>query len=166
MRSSPRLRAGLVAAGVLQLGLAVAVAPALASDPGPAEHSFTPMVASDPVELGLQPATTTTTMPPTVEAPASARPRNGAAARTVTSTGYCLDGTTADGGHTGPGEVAMNGVPLGSTWAVRSGPLAGRVLVVTDRIGHGSQFDVWFSTCSAARAYGRRTIEIVRTGSR
>lgn len=84
--------------------------------------------------------------------------------RLVSSTGYCLDGTTADGGGVGAGGVAMNGVPLGSSWRVLDGPLAGSVLRVNDRIGHSSEFDIWFDDCDAAAVYGRQAISVVPEG--
>ena len=39
-----------------------------------------------------------------------------------------------------------------------AGPLAGTVLTVNDRIGWGSEFDIWFATCAEAVAYGRHPI--------
>lgn len=85
--------------------------------------------------------------------------------RTVSSTAYCLTGRMANGSPASYGSVAMNGVPLGSRWAVLSGPLAGRVLVVRDRIGHSSGFDVAMpGNCRAAINYGRRTVQIRRVG--
>lgn len=102
------------------------------------------------------PPRSTTTKP----AEPATRPSGGTAgARRVTSTAYCLTGTTANGGRGHAGSVAMNGVPFGSRWRVVE---TGQVYVVNDRIGHGSQFDIWMGSCSAARSYGRRTIHIVR----
>lgn len=67
----------------------------------------------------------------------------------------------ASGRNTYWGAAAMNGVPLGSRYRVLDGPRAGSTLVVEDRIGHGSAFDVAYpGNCGAARAYGRRTISI------
>ena len=56
----------------------------------------------------------------------------------------------------------MNGVALGSRWRILTGPLAGSTVTAEDRIGYGSQFDIWAPTCAAARAYGRREIVIAR----
>jgi hypothetical protein len=59
------------------------------------------------------------------------------------------------------GAVAMNGVPFGTRFRVLDGPLAGAVLVVSDRIGSGSEFDVAFpGDCPRAIKYGRRTVRI------
>jgi 3D (Asp-Asp-Asp) domain-containing protein len=84
--------------------------------------------------------------------------------RQVTSTGYCLTGITASGDRVGPGMAAMNGVPLGTRWQISGGPRNGQTLTVTDRIGHGTEFDIWFPTCDAARQYGRRTITVELLG--
>ena len=79
----------------------------------------------------------------------------------VSSTEYCDHGTTADGEQAGktPGGAAMNGVPFGSRWQVEE---TGATYYVNDRIGSGSDFDIWTSSCSAAMAYGRQTIHIRR----
>lgn len=89
--------------------------------------------------------------------------------RTVNSTAYCLTGTMKDGTRASDGSVAVLGsalrswAPMHSRWEVLSGPYAGRVLTVRDRVGHGSQFDVAMpGRCAAARQYGRRTIAIRR----
>lgn len=94
--------------------------------------------------------------------PVSSLPAGTGAHRTVDSTAYCLTSRTADGGHGYVGSVAMNGQPFGSRWRVLTGPAAGRELVVTDRIGHGSSFDIWMPSCAAADAYGRHNITIER----
>ncbi len=86
-------------------------------------------------------------------------PQAGGDVRVVTSTAYCLTGTMANGQRAHAGAVAMNGVPLGSVWAVDG---AG-TYTVADRIGHGSQFDIAMpGDCGAAIAYGRRTITVRR----
>lgn len=84
--------------------------------------------------------------------------------RDVESTGYCLEGTTSSGAEVGPGMVAMNGVALGSRWLVHDGPFRGATLEVTDRIGHSTEFDIWFDDCTDAVEYGRRTITVERVG--
>ena len=106
-----------------------------------------------PARVAPAAATTTT---PTTEAPEAPAGR----VREVVSTGYCLSGTTASGRQVGHGMAAMNGVPLGTEWLVHEGPRAGTVFEVTDRIGHGTQFDIWFADCDDAVAYGRRVITI------
>lgn len=85
------------------------------------------------------------------------------ASQTVSSTAYCLTGTMASGKRVYPGAVAMNGPAFGTRFEVLSGPAAGRTLVVEDRIGHGSSFDIAMpGNCPGARDYGRRRIQIRR----
>ncbi|MGH2556396.1 MAG: hypothetical protein ACRDHO_11840 [Actinomycetota bacterium] len=79
----------------------------------------------------------------------------------VDSTAYCLTETMANGELAHPGAAAMNGVPFGTRVVVLDGPLGGRRLVVKDRIGRGSEFDVAMpGECRRAREYGRRQIRI------
>lgn len=81
--------------------------------------------------------------------------------RVVSSTCYSLTSNNAAGRTPRMGDVAMNDVPMGSRWYVHDGPYAGRVLVVADRIGHSSQFDVWNpSRTWCLDTYGRRQIRI------
>lgn len=123
-------------------------APAAAQAPRPA-----PAAAAAPAP---RPAPAAAPRP----APAPA-PVQSSAVRRVSSTAYCLTGRMASGRNTYWGAAAMNGVPLGSRYRVLDGPRAGSTLVVEDRIGHGSAFDVAYpGNCGAARAYGRRTISI------
>lgn len=92
-------------------------------------------------------------------ATASAAPAGTGDTRVVSSTAYCLTGTTASGAPARHGTVAMNGVPLGSVWRV----VGGGTYVVADRIGHGSGFDIAMpGDCDAAIRYGRRTVRIER----
>lgn len=84
--------------------------------------------------------------------------------RQVSSTGYCLTGITASGVRVGHGQAAMNGVPLGTVWRVIGGPRDGEVFEVTDRIGHGTDFDIWFPSCDAAIQYGRRAVTVELIG--
>ncbi len=81
----------------------------------------------------------------------------------VESTAYCLTGYMANGQRAHTGAVAMDGVPLGTKFRVKSGPLEGEVLTVKDRVGWGSDFDIAMpDRCRAAYRYGRRTINIRR----
>ena len=131
---------------------------------GPATH-----IDRDPTE-GLDEELARTTSTTTARAsrsrtattvkPAVVRPVGGI--RIVVSTAYCLTGTMANGQRVHDGAVAMNGEPLGARFEVIDGPRAGSVVTVADRIGHGSQFDIWMASCDAARAYGRRLIHIRR----
>jgi 3D (Asp-Asp-Asp) domain-containing protein len=115
------------------------------------------------------PTTALRRVPPTtrasrgaVQSPRAAAPAPSSAdVRRVSSTAYCLRGRMASGRPTYSGAAAMNGVPLGSRWHVVE---LGRTFVIEDRIGHGSQFDIWFASCEAAIQYGRRTVTIRRVG--
>ncbi len=128
--------------------------------PAPTPAAVVAFVASAPVAW-VAPPIAPPAAPPSVDVEAPVEPSDGDGERLVSSTGYCLDGTTADGGGVGAGGVAMNGVPLGSSWRVLDGSLAGSVLTVNDRIGHSSEFDIWFDDCDAAAGYGRQTIAVV-----
>lgn len=110
------------------------------------------------------PATTATTAAPDRNGSGRSGGERGGATRQVESTGYCLRGTTASGVQVGHGQAAMNGVTLGTEWLIHDGPQAGRVLEVTDRIGHSTEFDIWFADCDDARVYGRRTITVEQVG--
>ena len=80
----------------------------------------------------------------------------------VKSTAYSLRGRMANGERVHDGAAAMNCVPFGTRYRVLEGPLAGKVFTVKDRVGRGSQFDVWMSNRASARAYGRRSIAVER----
>jgi 3D (Asp-Asp-Asp) domain-containing protein len=94
----------------------------------------------------------------TRRAPAPAMGIGPSGARRVASTAYCLKGHMADGQVVHSSAVAMNGVPLGSRFQVLE---TGVIYTVEDRIGSGSQFDIWMSSCAAAVQYGRRNITLV-----
>ena len=96
-------------------------------------------------------------------APSASRSTTGSSFK-VESTAYCLRGTMANGQQVHDGAVAMNGPAFGTKYVVLSGPKDGRTYTVKDSIGHGTQFDIWMSSCDAARQYGRRTITIARQG--
>ncbi len=51
-------------------------------------------------------------------------------------------------------------VPCGTRFKIKSGTLAGLEVVVEDRIGCCSQFDIWLPTQQQADDYGRQTIDI------
>jgi len=82
----------------------------------------------------------------------------------VVSTAYsygCGGGwITASGAAVSVGIVAMNELPLGTVVRIVSGPFAGAVETVMDRIGWGSELDFWLPSCWEARQYGRQWIEI------
>lgn len=62
------------------------------------------------------------------------------------------------------GDVAMRPpVPFGTRYLIHSGPFAGKVVTVADRIGDGNtEFDIWQSNCDTALAYGYQDITIER----
>lgn len=76
------------------------------------------------------------------------------------STGYCLQGTMADGSWTRPGSVAHNGYRLGTKLWISPSPTGRRRFVVRDRIGWGTELDFWTPTCSRAIAWGRRSVRV------
>jgi 3D (Asp-Asp-Asp) domain-containing protein len=78
----------------------------------------------------------------------------------VVSTAYCLSGVMADGSTVRAGSVAHNGLPLG-THVTISPPFAGRRrFTVRDRIGWGTQLDLWTGSCAFANQWGRRTVRL------
>jgi len=79
---------------------------------------------------------------------------------TVTSTGYCLRGTTATGIPTGWGVVAVDPavIPLGTRMSI---PGYGEgVAADTGSAVRGAMIDVWFPNCAQALAWGRKVISI------
>lgn len=76
------------------------------------------------------------------------------------STAYCLNGQMADGSQTRAGSVAANNYRLGTKLTISPSPSGRRFFVVRDRIGYGSQLDIWTPSCSQARQWGRRQVTI------
>jgi peptidoglycan DL-endopeptidase CwlO len=79
---------------------------------------------------------------------------------TVSSTGYCLKGTTATGIPVGWGVVAVDPafIPLGTRMFV---PGYGEgVAADTGSAVRGAMIDLWFPTCAQALAWGQRTVTI------
>jgi 3D (Asp-Asp-Asp) domain-containing protein len=100
--------------------------------------------------------------PAPAPAPAPApTPTNGSGAQmTVTSTGYCLRGTTATGIPTGWGVVAVDPavIPLGTRMSI---PGYGEgVAADTGSAVRGAMIDVWFPNCAQALAWGRKVVSI------
>jgi len=87
-------------------------------------------------------------------------PAASSGAATVSSTAFCQSGTTASGQQTRAGTVASNSYPLGTVLHVSDSPTGPGDFTVTDRIGSGSQLDFFVNSCSAARAYGRRSVTV------
>lgn len=68
----------------------------------------------------------------------------------------------ADGSYTRPGSAAMNGVRLGARIRLTARSFYGqRTFTVRDRIGYGTRLDLWHSSCTASRAWGRRWVQFV-----
>ena len=145
-------------------------APAGAPDPPPSSKS-----EESPQAIRSRPATpapaaeTAAAAPPAAETAAAAPPAppppaiSASPVQQVVSTAYCLTGRMASGRLTYWGAAAMNGVPLGARYHVLDGPRAGSTLVVEDRVGRGSTFDIAYpGSCGGAMQYGRRTISIQR----
>jgi 3D (Asp-Asp-Asp) domain-containing protein len=83
---------------------------------------------------------------------------------TVESTCYAVSGSTASGEQTRPGIAASDELALGTRIMLSSPELGRRVYRIEDRIGSGSQLDLWDSSESACDAYGRRevTFHVIR----
>jgi cystine transport system substrate-binding protein len=95
-----------------------------------------------------------------IAAPAPAPAPQTGTRMTVSSTGYCLRGTTATGIPVGWGVVAVDPavIPLGTRMFV---PGYGEgVAADTGSAVRGAMIDVWFPTCAQALAWGRRTVTI------
>src|SRR5215218_2191837 len=92
-------------------------------------------------------------------APPSPPPKSGQT-MTVSSTGYCLRGTTATGIPVAWGVIAVDPsvIPLGTRMFV---PGYGEgVAADTGPAVKGNVIDLWFSSCAQAIAWGRRTVTI------
>jgi peptidoglycan DL-endopeptidase CwlO len=79
---------------------------------------------------------------------------------TVSSTGYCLKGSTATGVPTSQGVIAVDPsvIPLGTRMYV---PGYGEgVAADTGSAVKGPTIDVWFESCADAIAWGRKTVTI------
>jgi peptidoglycan DL-endopeptidase CwlO len=87
-------------------------------------------------------------------------PPKGGRTMTVSSTGYCLTGTTSTGIPVSWGVVAVDPavIPLGTRMFV---PGYGEgVAADTGSAVRGAMIDVWFPTCVQALEWGRRTVTI------
>jgi 3D (Asp-Asp-Asp) domain-containing protein len=84
----------------------------------------------------------------------------GAVGTSLSVTAYCLTGRMADGQRVHPGAAAGNRWPFGTRLSV---PGWG-VVTVEDRIGHGSDLDLWTPSCAAARSWGRRRLVVEVVG--
>ncbi|MDH3529470.1 MAG: 3D domain-containing protein [Acidobacteriota bacterium] len=95
----------------------------------------------------------------TFEAERSATSR----ARAFKATAYCLRGKTASGRHVRRGMVAADPriLPLGTRIHMSGGRYTGNYLVA-DTGGRikGRVLDIWVPSCSEARRWGRRTVQV------
>jgi len=78
----------------------------------------------------------------------------------VNATSYCLHGQMADQSYTRERSAASNSLPLGTKIRLvgRAGPGGLRLYVIRDRIGYGTELDLWTDSCADARAFGRRNL--------
>lgn len=74
------------------------------------------------------------------------------------STCYHEGSITASGSGVYVGEVASNELPLGTHVRLDHAVFGRRDFVVLDRIGYGSQFDVYGPSEADCLAYGRQTL--------
>lgn len=71
---------------------------------------------------------------------------------------YCLSGTMADGQPVHRGAVATldRSIPFGAHVVI---PGLG-TFVVEDRVGWGTDFDVWTPSCATADRWGRHRLQV------
>ena len=85
---------------------------------------------------------------------------------TVESTCYNLTGLAYSGKPVGWGQAAVpagQGYRVGDRIRLIGSTFAGRkTFTVTDKIGYGSQLDLWHSSGSFCRQWGRRIVKIKR----
>ncbi len=79
---------------------------------------------------------------------------------TLDTTSYCQAGTMADGQETYVGAAAGNMCPFGTRIKLLSGRLAGTVVTIADRIGWGSQLDIFSPSCAWSWWYGRERVSV------
>lgn len=83
--------------------------------------------------------------------------------RAFSATAYCLKGRTASGSNVRRGIVAADPrvLPLGTRISLNAGAYTGSY-VVADTGGaiKGKKLDIWISSCSEARRFGRRTVMV------
>ena len=93
----------------------------------------------------------------------AATKRSAASRGSFTATAYCLQGRTAMGHGVRRGIIAADPrvLRLGSKVNITSGPYAGQYLV-SDTGGRikGNKIDIWVPSCSEARRFGRRSVQI------
>lgn len=87
----------------------------------------------------------------------------GASRGSFSATAYCLKGRTALGHGVRRGIIAADPrfLKLGSTVTINAGPWSGTYLVSDTGGGiKGKEIDIWVPSCSEARKFGRRSVQI------
>lgn len=74
------------------------------------------------------------------------------------STCYDQGGTTASGQQAHFGEVANDFLALGTRIMLDQPAFGRRVFTVLDRIGHGSELDIFYPSEASCLQYGRRRV--------
>ena len=85
-----------------------------------------------------------------------------AGAMLASSTSYCLNGTMSDGTWTRWGSAASNHYALGTRIQIDRAFYGRRRFTVRDRIGWGSDLDLWAPSCGMSLGWGRRTVRVRR----
>ena len=90
----------------------------------------------------------------------------GANRGSFSATAYCLSGRTAMGGGVRRGVIAADPrvLRLGSRVVINAGSWSGTYVVAdTGSRVKGKKIDIWVPSCSEARRFGRRTVQIFGT---
>ena len=91
------------------------------------------------------------------------------AARAFTATAYCLQGRTASGSGVRRGIVAADPrvLPLGTRITLNAGSYSGSYVVAdTGGAVKGKKLDIWVPSCSEARRFGRRSVNVSVSGKK
>lgn len=83
---------------------------------------------------------------------------------TTSATAYCTSGITASGRYVQFGYVAQNGLPFGTRVRLYPPAFGRSVFRVQDRIGAGSNLDIYINSCYQAIQFGRRTERVTVLG--
>jgi peptidoglycan DL-endopeptidase CwlO len=133
---------------------------ASAAEARTAQIASQPPATAEPVAAEAESAPAASPAPVSAPEPAPVAAPASAGRLTVSSTGYCLRGTTATGMPVGWGVVAVDPsvIPLGTRMTV---PGYGEgVAADTGSAVVGNMIDVWFPSCAQAHQWGRRTVTI------
>ena len=100
-----------------------------------------------------------------VKRTSSVKKTTGASRSSFSATAYCLQGRTAMGHGVRRGIIAADPrvLKLGSRVTVTAGAWSGTYLV-SDTGGaiKGKKLDIWVPSCSEARKFGRRTVQVLQ----